>query len=168
MSTAVTTNNIPGESDLPEVTTTSAESGLQDVSSKPILAATIAALVIMMSIQQQMTQVDSEAATQLNNEASTVVNADNASTQQMSAVISSQNTSSDSSSENTNLQEAQQVESAETAQFQAQQQFITSQATLFTNLTSGPDSNNMKTDGTVGNLILQILSKVSSLLGTYY
>ncbi|MES2345638.1 MAG: hypothetical protein V4494_06865 [Chlamydiota bacterium] len=167
----ISTSSIPNEANVPSSTADgTGEDILAPASSMPILAGIIAALVVVMNIQQQMTKTDSETSTQVNSEANTIVAADNKSTQAMSAVISSQNTdgSSSSTTTNTNLQEAQQVESTQTALFQSQQEFMTSQGTIFTNLTSGPDSNNMKTDGTVGNLVLQILSKLSSLLGTYY
>ena len=131
----------------------------------------ILAVANMMAIQSNQSASDSAASAAIDEEATMLTNAQTASTEAMSNVISAQNTSSNSdssSSTNNNMTEAQQVESTETTLFQSQQKFISSMATVFTNLVSGPDTNNLKTDGTIGNMILQILSKTSSMLGTYY
>lgn len=129
--------------------------------------AAIYAVSEIMDIQQNQTKVDSQMAATADEYATTIVSADNQSTQAMSAVVSDQNTT-DSTTTNNNMVEAQQVQSTYTTEFQAQQKDASSIGTVFTNLTSGPDSNNMKTDGSVGNMFLQILSKVSSMLGSSY
>lgn len=123
----------------------------------------------MMDIQENQTQVDSQVAAAADTVTSQLVNACNASLEEMSKVVSDQNSSSSSSSStNNNMVEAQQVQSTWTTEFNSEQETSSSIGTTFTNETTGPDTNNMKTLGQLGNLLLEIISKVTNMLGSFY
>lgn len=120
----------------------------------------------IMTTQQNQIQVDSEAVTATTAWANQLVQACNSCAQEMSNIVGQANNGSSNAS--SNVSEATQVATTVNTEMSGAQKAASSIGGTFTNLVSGPDNQNMKTDGSVGNLLLQNMNKTASLLSSGY
>lgn len=131
------------------------------------ILASVYCLEGIIETEQNQTATDSNLASAFASLGTTVVNACNTSTQQMTGVINSAADQSSSSDTNNNLTDATQVYSTWQTMFQGMQKFVTSFSTLMTNQISA-DTNNEKSTVNLNSYLQAALSTLSSLLSQNY